>query len=138
MKDIALNNYVRRWKVKVSHGIAEVFKEDVSQCKFAMQSGNYPDAISHWLLGSSSDPVDAHVEYTRLYTGALQSGPVGDWRFNETSGTSAGDASGNANTGTVSGAVWAAGKSGNGLSCGYGQQIEFEVRYGFLHCGSVG
>ena len=36
-------------------------------------------------------------------------GQIGYWRFDETSGTSAGDSSGNNKTGTVSGAVWTAG-----------------------------
>ena len=43
--------------------------------------------------------------------------PVGFWDFNEGSGASANDKSGNANTGTLSGATWTnQGKTGNALS----------------------
>ena len=44
------------------------------------------------------------------------SGLVGYWKFDEGSGTSAGDASGNKNTGTITGASWVNGKLGKALS----------------------
>ncbi len=45
------------------------------------------------------------------------SGPVAWWKFDETSGTSAADASGNGNTGLAVGAVtWGTGKVGNALA----------------------
>lgn len=43
-------------------------------------------------------------------------GLVGWWKFDEGSGSSASDSSGNGNTGTVVGASWAGGKTGQGLS----------------------
>jgi uncharacterized repeat protein (TIGR01451 family) len=50
-------------------------------------------------------------------TGALPSGLVGAYSFDEGLGTTAGDGSGNGNTGTLSGATWTtAGKYGNALS----------------------
>jgi glucose/arabinose dehydrogenase/chitodextrinase len=44
------------------------------------------------------------------------SGLVAAYGFNEGSGTTVGDQSGNGNTGSISGAVWAQGKYGNALS----------------------
>ena len=44
------------------------------------------------------------------------SGLVGAYSFDAGSGTSAADSSGSANTGTLSGATWVAGKTGNALS----------------------
>ena len=42
--------------------------------------------------------------------------PVAHWKFDETSGTSASDSSGNGRTGTlVNGPIWTAGKVGNAL-----------------------
>lgn len=115
VKAVSLNKDWYTWKVKVNHGIAEVFMDGISQCKFAMQSSSAGDTIQHWICGKSTDAAGAHIEYTRLYTEPLKSGPVGDWKFNEASGTNANDASGNANTGIVSGAVWSAGYRNNGL-----------------------
>jgi len=43
-------------------------------------------------------------------------GLVGAWSFDEASGTTTADASGNGNTGTISGATRAAGRNGGGLS----------------------
>ncbi len=43
-------------------------------------------------------------------------GLVGWWRFDEGSGTIAGDSSGNGNNGTIYGATWVAGKYGQALS----------------------
>ncbi len=43
-------------------------------------------------------------------------GLVGYWKFDEGSGTTATDSSGNGNTGTIYGATWVDGKSGKALS----------------------
>jgi hypothetical protein len=58
------------------------------------------------------------ASYTATYTvTSANAGPVASWGFNETSGTSAADGSGNNNTATlVNGALFAAGKHGNALS----------------------
>ena len=42
--------------------------------------------------------------------------PGGNWRFDEGTGTVANDSTGNAHTGTVTGATWTTGQTGNGLS----------------------
>lgn len=47
---------------------------------------------------------------------AAQTGPVAAYNFNEATGTTVNDASGNGNSGTISGATRAAGKFGNALS----------------------
>jgi len=48
---------------------------------------------------------------------SADSGPVAHWKFDETSGTTAVDSSGNNNTGTLlNGPVWTTGKIGGGLS----------------------
>jgi alpha-L-fucosidase len=52
-----------------------------------------------------------------VYPAPASSGLAGYWKFNETSGTTAADSSGNNNTGTVSGATWTTGgKNGGALS----------------------
>ena len=60
----------------------------------------------------------AAQSYTATYTAAAPpSGLAGAWGFNEGSGTTTADASGNGNTATlVNGPTWVAGKYGNGLS----------------------
>jgi hypothetical protein len=45
----------------------------------------------------------------------VKGGPVGSWAFNEGSGTTTADSSGNGLTGTISGATWGAGVSGDAL-----------------------
>lgn len=115
VKAITIDTNWHEWKVAVKHGIAEVFMDGVSQCKFAMASSTAGDHMQHTALGTSADSVDAQVEYTRLYTGEPKSAPVGIWNLNETSGTVASDSSGNLNSGAVNGAVWATGYKSNGL-----------------------
>jgi hypothetical protein len=51
-----------------------------------------------------------------LKQGPTNGGLVGHWKFDEGSGTSAGDSSGNSNTGTITGATWTNGKLGKALS----------------------
>ena len=60
------------WKVVVNHGIAEVFMDDKSKAKFAMQSSVKPDVVQHWNCSVGSDVVSAYVEYTNLYANPLQ------------------------------------------------------------------
>ncbi|MDQ0898958.1 sialidase family protein [Paenibacillus sp. V4I7] len=117
VKAVTLNSNWHLWKVRVNNGYAEVFMDGVFQSKFAMQSGIYSDTLQYWVLGTSTDAVNAHIESTKLYTELPGSGPVGYWKFDETSGTSASDSSGNGNTGTVyNGSVWTVGKLNNGLT----------------------
>ncbi|MGG1513828.1 sialidase family protein [Paenibacillus oryzisoli] len=117
IKAVTLDSAWHQWKVRVTSGTAEVYMDGVYQAAFAMQAGSYSDVLQHWVLGSSADAVNAHIESTRLYTNLPSSAPVGYWKFNETSGTAASDSSGNGHAGTVyNGAVWAAGKAGGGLN----------------------
>lgn len=72
VKIMPLDNDWHTWKIKVNHGVAEVLMDGSSKCKFAMQSSNNPDLLQHWILGTSSDEVRAHIEYTKLYTDSLK------------------------------------------------------------------
>jgi sialidase-1 len=117
VKAVTLNSSWHLWKVSVNDGYAEVYMDGVFQGEFAMQAGNYSDVVTHWVLGTSTDAVNAHVESTRLYTELPSSAPVASLKFDETSGTTASDSSGNGNTGTlIGGAVWTTGKANNGLT----------------------
>jgi sialidase-1 len=117
VKAVTLNSSWHLWKVRVTNGYAEVFMDGVFQGSFAMQAGTYSEVLQHWVLGTSTDAVNAHVESTRLYTELPGSGPVSYLKFDETSGTTATDSSGNGNTGTVTnGATWAVGHLNNGLT----------------------
>jgi hypothetical protein len=64
------------------------------------------------------------VEAAVLYP--YNPGLVGWWRFDEGSGTVAGDNSGNGNDGTVDGASWVAGKFGDALSFGGTASVEID------------
>jgi hypothetical protein len=69
------------------------------------QAGTYWAVVSNAMGSATSDPAVLSV-------GNL----VALWRFNEGSGTTAFDASGNGNNGTLVGPTWATGKYGNALS----------------------
>ncbi len=56
------------------------------------------------------------VSRTAGLTVSLLSGPIAYWKFDETSGTTASDSSGNGHAGTVSGASWVQGRVNNALS----------------------
>lgn len=64
-------------------------------------------------VGNIANSIPAGNQLAQV--AAPTSGLVGHWKFNETSGTTAADSSGNGNTGTVSGATWTTGKVNNGL-----------------------
>ncbi len=53
---------------------------------------------------------------SNLFSILSSSGLTGYWKFNENTGTSVYDSSGNGNNGSINGASWVAGKSGSGLS----------------------
>jgi Concanavalin A-like lectin/glucanases superfamily len=85
-------------------------------------SGSNSYTFSSWSDGGAQThtitvPSTAQ-SYTATYVAAAPpTGLVGAWGFNEGSGTTTADASGNANTATlVNGPAWVAGKYGNGLS----------------------
>ena len=68
------------------------------------------------VAGSSRAATDLAREGQPAAAPAAVNGLVGAYSFDAGSGTSAADSSGSANTGTLSGATWAAGKNGNALS----------------------
>ena len=67
---------------------------------------------------SGGRPSDLQLacEYLRLSSEewSVITGPMAHWRFDEGSGTTAADATGNNNVGTLSGATWIQGKVGPG------------------------
>ncbi|HSX29490.1 MAG TPA: LamG-like jellyroll fold domain-containing protein [Candidatus Saccharimonadales bacterium] len=81
---------------------------------FAYTFANWSDAAAQ--THSLTVPAAAQT-YTATYTSKpLTTGPSGAWGFNETSGTTSADASGNNNIATLlNGLAFAAGKNGNGL-----------------------
>jgi hypothetical protein len=72
---------------------------------------------SEWETGPvySDGPLSAYVTGTVTVTPPPSLGLVGAWSFDETSGTTAGDASGRGNAGLISGAARTTGRYGNGL-----------------------
>jgi hypothetical protein len=72
------------------------------------------------------------IEVLRNYL-AAPSDPVGYWNFNEGTGTTAADSSGNGLTGTlVSGATWAVGKAGDELQFA----LQFDGSSGYVQVGN--
>jgi hypothetical protein len=71
-----------------------------------------------WETGQifSDGPLSAYVSGTGAEEPPEPLGLVGAWSFDETRGTTAGDASGHGNAGLISGATRRAGRYGNGLS----------------------
>ncbi len=77
---------------------------------------------------ASTSSVNGAFDETRIYNRALSAdevralygyatGPVGYWKFDENTGTTASDMSGNGNTGTLTlGPTWTTGKYGSGIS----------------------
>jgi chitodextrinase len=77
-------------------------------------STNYSYTVAAY---DAAGNVSAQSTSASATTQAGGSGPVGWWKFDETSGTTASDSSGNNNTGTlVNGPVWTTGKIGGALS----------------------
>ncbi len=85
----------------------------------APAQGNY--TFGAWSDGGAQThtivaPV-TNATYTATFSGTMPTGLVAAYAFNETSGTTASDASGNGRTGTVNGATWSAsGRYGGALS----------------------
>ncbi|GAA4427550.1 hypothetical protein GCM10023148_31290 [Actinokineospora soli] len=66
--------------------------------------------------GAGNTATSTAVSVTVSNTGPPPGGPVASYNFNEGAGTVLGDRSGNTHNGTVSGATWATGRNGGGLS----------------------
>jgi hypothetical protein len=84
--------------------------------------GLSPSTLYHFRVktkdAAGNQTVSADFTFTTADAGQFPAGVIGFWQFNETSGTSASDASGNGNTGTlVNGPTFVAGRdSGNALN----------------------
>jgi hypothetical protein len=86
--------------------------------------GNYPSAAGN--VRPFAGKIDDVRVYSRLvtsseistmYTSAISQGPIAKWSFEEGSGTTAADSSGNGRTATlVSGPTWTTGRVGTGIS----------------------
>jgi hypothetical protein len=71
-----------------------------------------------WSFSQSTNvTMDADYTMTAVYVSGVPPGPVAEWKFDENTGTTAADSSGNGNTGTLtSGAGWATGQSGSAVN----------------------
>jgi len=87
--------------------------------------------LSAWLMvESDAPPINASlaIDFKR---GTYPYGLVGYWRFDEGSGTTAYDSSGNDNTGTlINGSSWVDGK--------YGKALSFDGENDYVDCGTLG
>jgi sialidase-1 len=68
MKAVTLSGSWNTWRIDVNLGVAEVYMNGVSQCKFAMQSGSFSDLVQHEVRGVGC--ASASIAYTKLYAGA--------------------------------------------------------------------
>jgi len=67
--------------------------------------GLFTSITSSWTAAGAPNVSISNVSTQNLATD-LDSGLVGYWKFDEGSGTTVGDSSGNGNTGTINGATW--------------------------------
>lgn len=75
-----------------------------------------PPTISDRVISiNATENVATSVDQTFTTSGA-DSSLIASWKFDESTGTTASDSSGNSNDGTISGATWSAGKVGSALS----------------------
>jgi hypothetical protein len=81
-----------------------------------LTAGTYNGSITVTASGASGSPATIPVTLVVSPNTPPPSGLVGAWGFDEPSGTTVTDASGNGNTGTISGATRTTGHSGGGLS----------------------
>jgi glucose/arabinose dehydrogenase len=83
-----------------------------------LSQGTYNATVTVTATGATGSPASIPVTLTVAPGGTTPppAGLVGAWGFEETSGTTAGDSSGNSNTGTISGATRTTGHAGNGLT----------------------
>jgi hypothetical protein len=81
-----------------------------------LAAGTYTGSVTVTAAGASGSPATIPVTLTVSPTTPPPTGLVGAWAFDEASGTTATDASGRGNTGTISGATRTTGHAGGGLS----------------------
>jgi len=72
--------------------------------------------LSALVVNVSAVVISSHPRLTTISASPEENGLVGYWSFDEGSGTTASDSSGNGNNGTVYGAAWTDGVSGKALS----------------------
>ncbi|MDA2936242.1 DUF2341 domain-containing protein [Patescibacteria group bacterium AH-259-L05] len=66
--------------------------------------------------GTDSSATPTHTDVSKHFPpGDISNGLVGRWKMDEGTGTTTADASGNGNTGTITGAAWTSGKYSNAL-----------------------
>jgi len=96
------------------------FAEITSTSSLSYVDGGLTASTSYSYRVRATDAAGLLGPYSNVAsatTGTIPSGLVGAYSFNEGTGTTAADGSGNANTGTLSGATWTtSGKYGNALS----------------------
>jgi glucose/arabinose dehydrogenase/PKD repeat protein len=89
----------------------------VSVTHAGLTAGTYTGAVTVTGAGANGSPATIPVTLTVSDPPPPNTGLVGAWGFNETSGTTVADASGSGNTGTISGATRStAGRYGGALS----------------------
>jgi hypothetical protein len=89
----------------------------VSVSSAGLTPGTYSGAVTVTATGANGSPATIPVTLTVADTPPPSTGLVGAWGFNEATGTTVADASGNGNTGAVSGATRStAGRFGGALS----------------------
>jgi glucose/arabinose dehydrogenase len=81
-----------------------------------LSAGTYNGAVTVTAAGATGSPATIPVTLTVNPSTPPPGGLVGAWAFDEASGTTATDASGRGNTGTISGPTRTTGHTGGGLS----------------------
>ena len=88
----------------------------VSVTAAGLTAGTYSGSVTVTAPGANGSPATIPVTLTVSDPPPPTTGLVGAWGFDEASGTSAADASGSGNTGTISGASRTSGRYGGALS----------------------
>lgn len=109
-------------------GSGEEFAGDIDETKIYRAALNASDVLTEFnqskavvigAVSTESDGLTLSNSKSREYCvpGDTTScnAPVAEWKFDENTGTTANDTSGNANTGTISGSLWVPGKFGPAL-----------------------
>ncbi len=74
--------------------------------------------LYHYRVKSKDDKGQVTTSADRTFTtlGGQETSAIASWKFNENTGMTATDSSGNGNDGTINGATWTTGKAGSALS----------------------
>jgi lysophospholipase L1-like esterase len=120
--------YLYVWEDNFSVTYSISVEGQVVQSNYSSGSGGHWDKLGPWTADVSDGTLqvtcsagDANLSGIEVWRGSGGTAPapglVAQWRLDETSGSTAADASGNDNAGTLSpnGPVWTSGKIGGGL-----------------------